>query len=131
MVCIVDRTVQVLTRPPLGLSSDVRSESWNRFIRAQNDEKLSRRSWEFMPQHASATFTAAPGPEAFRERNCEAESRLLRALKTGESGTSASVDHLSFFCSLFSSLQGVSGFWPNLSQFRGSRAYRPAAPSAS
>jgi len=85
MVCIVDRTVQVLTRPPLGLSSDVRSESWNRFIRAQNDEKLSRRSWEFMPQHASATFTAALGPEAFRERNCEAKSLLLRAFNVGGS----------------------------------------------
>src|SRR5213594_2027970 len=85
MVCIVDRTVQVLTSPPLGLSSDVRSESWNRFIRAQNDEKLSRRSWEFMPQHASATFTAARGPEAFWERYCEARSLRLRALKTGRS----------------------------------------------
>src|SRR5436305_15301059 len=85
MGCIVDRTVQVLTRPPLGLSSDVRSESWNRFIRAQKDEKLSRRSWEFMPQHASATFTAALGPEAFRERNCEAKSLLLRAFNVGGS----------------------------------------------
>src|SRR5207249_10367179 len=86
MVCIVDRTVQVLTRPPLGLSSDVRSESRNPSIRAQNDESLSRKSWEFMPQHASATFTAARGPEAWRERYCEAKSLLLRALNVGGSG---------------------------------------------
>ena len=38
-----------------------------------------------MPQHASATFTAARGPEAFRERYCEAKSLLLRAFKTDES----------------------------------------------
>src|SRR5207249_1269859 len=86
MVCIVDRTVQVLTRPPLGLSSDVRSESRNPSIRAQNDEKLSRKSCEFMPQHASATFTAARGPEALRERYCEARILRLRALSIGGSG---------------------------------------------
>ncbi len=39
-----------------------------------------------MPQHASATFTAARGPEALRERYCEAKSLLLRALKVGGSG---------------------------------------------
>jgi len=39
-----------------------------------------------MPQHASATFTTARDPEAFRERYCEARSLRLRALNVGESG---------------------------------------------
>ena len=79
IMCIVLRTVHVLTRPPLGLSSAMRSESWNPLTLAQNDEKLSRKSWELMPQLASATLTTDLGPLALCERYCEASSLLLRA----------------------------------------------------
>ncbi len=47
-----------------------------------------------MPQHASATFTAARGPDALRERYCEAKSLLLRALKANASCIVSGDKHL-------------------------------------
>src|SRR5947199_7316556 len=78
-MCIVLLTARVLTSPPLGLSCEMTSWSWNPSIRAQNEERLSGKFCDWIPQQASATLTGEEDPIILFERQCDQSRRLLNS----------------------------------------------------
>src|SRR3989442_15793379 len=81
MVCIVPLTARVRTSPPPGLSSDMTWLFWNPSILAQNEERLSWKFWDWIPQQASAALTEASDPLSLSERHCDQSRRLLSSLR--------------------------------------------------
>src|SRR5436309_4868716 len=76
-MCIVLLTARVLTSPPPGLSCEMTSWSWNPSIRAQNEERLSGKFCDWIPQQAPATLTGEEDPIILCERQCDHSRRLL------------------------------------------------------
>src|SRR5438094_9570239 len=76
-MCIVLLTARVLTSSPPGLSCEMTSRSWNPLILAQNEERLSGKFCDWIPQQAPATLTGEEDPTILRERQCNKRRRLL------------------------------------------------------